>query len=104
MEKENRKREYRLTLRLNEKELKELELLSMKNNSDKNKIIRELILNAKYEDIQEIKTELLEIGKLARMISTNLNQIAKKINSPKELQVGYDYVERLRELWQLLKE
>lgn len=102
MKAESRKKSYRITLRLDEKELLQLDEICKKNNLDRNKLLRKLIMNSD-KNILDLKNEVEETNKLARYISNNLNQIARKINSEEHLKIGYDFVKELKELWQYLR-
>lgn len=103
MKAESRKKSYRITLRLDEKELLQLDEICKKNNLDRNKLLRKLIMNSD-KNILDLKNEVEETNKLARYISNNLNQIARKINSEEHLKIGYDFVKELKELWQYLRQ
>lgn len=102
MKAESRKKSYRITLRLDEKELLQLDEICKKNNLDRNKLLRKLIMNSD-KNILDLKSEVEETNKLARYISNNLNQIARKINSEEHLKIGYDFVKELKGLWEYLR-
>lgn len=96
-------KQYKFTVRLSEKERKILKTKSKSLNISQNKFLK----NALYFDekkIEELNKKTIEILKLSRYISNNLNQIAKKVNSVEHLQKGFDYVESLEELWRSLRQ
>ena len=96
-------KKYKFTVRLSEKERKILNIKSKSLNISQNKFLK----NALYFDekkIDELNKNTIEILKLSRYISNNLNQIAKKVNSVEHLQEGFDYVESLEELWRSLRQ
>ena len=96
-------KKYKFTVRLSEKERKILNTKSKSLNISQNKFLK----NALYFDekkIYELNKNTIEILKLSRYISNNLNQIAKKVNSVEHLQEGFDYVESLEELWRSLRQ
>ena len=96
-------KKYKFTVRLSEKERKILNTKSKSLNISQNKFLK----NALYFDekkINELNKNTIEILKLSRYISNNLNQIAKKVNSVEHLQEGFDYVESLEELWRSLRQ
>ena len=96
-------KKYKFTVRLSEKERDILNVKSKSLNISQNKFLK----NALYFDekkIEELNKNTIEISKLSRYISNNLNQIAKKVNSVEHLQKGFDYVESLEELWRSLRQ
>ena len=96
-------KKYKFTVRLSEKERDILNVKSKFLNISQNKFLK----NALYFDekkIEELNKNTIEILKLSRYISNNLNQIAKKVNSVEHLQKGFDYVESLEELWRSLRQ
>lgn len=107
---ENRKRSIRLTLRLDENEDEILTKKTTEFCKTKNEFIRQLILKSDPAEIKENNLLLLQILKQKRGIGSNLNQLAKKINSTEK----YDpdlLLEEIRELkkevesiWQFLKQ
>lgn len=95
-------KKFKFTVRLTEKEKCFLEEKTKFLNISKNKFFRNAIyLDEKKLDI--LNDNFIETVKLARYISNNLNQIAKKVNSDEHLKDGFDFVKRLEELWQSLK-
>ena len=96
-------KKYKFTVRLSEKERKILNIKSKSLNISQYKFLK----NALYFDekkIDELNKNTIEILKLSRYISNNLNQIAKKVNSVEHLQEGFNYVESLEELWRSLRQ
>ena len=96
-------KQYKFTVRLSEKERKILKTKSKSINISQNKFLK----NALYFDekkIEELNKKTIEILKLSRYISNNLNQIAKKVNTTEHLQEGFDYAESLEELWRSLRQ
>ena len=96
-------KQYKFTVRLSEKERKILKTKSKSLNISQNKFLK----NALYFDekkIEELNKKTIEILKLSRYISNNLNQIAKNVNSTEHLQEGFDYAESLEELWRSLRQ
>lgn len=96
-------KKFKFSVRLSQEEKNILDKKSCSLNISKNKFLK----NALYLDekkIDELNKNIIEVLKLSRYISNNLNQIARKLNSNEHLTDGYDYVERLEELWQSLKQ
>ena len=96
-------KKYKFTVRLSEKERKILNIKNKSLNIFQNKFLK----NALYFDEkkkEEKNKKTIEILKLSRYISNNLNQIAKKVNTTEHLQEGFDYAESLEELWRSLRQ
>lgn len=96
----------RLNIRLTQVDYDKLIFQTKKLNTTQANFMRELIRKSMYEDIRTFNTFLEDIWRLTRIISNNVNQIAKKANT--ELEKGYIFEivkvnEELGKLWQLLK-
>ena len=96
-------KKYKFTVRLSEKERDILNVKSKSLNISQNKFLKKA-LYFDEKKIEELNKNTIEILKLSRYISNNLNQIAKKVNSVEHLQKGFDYVESLEELWRSLRQ
>ena len=96
----------RLNIRLTQSDYDKLIFQVKKLNTTQENFMRELIRKSMYEDIRTFNTFLEDIWRLTRIISNNVNQIAKKANT--RLEKGYIFEivkinEELRKLWQSLK-
>lgn len=96
----------RLNIRLTQSDYDKLVFQTKKLNTTQANFMRELIRKSMYEDIRTFNTFLEDIWRLTRIISNNVNQIAKKANT--RLEKGYIFEivkinEELRKLWQSLK-
>ncbi len=96
----------RLNIRLTQSDYDKLIFQVKKLNTTQANFMRELIRKSMYEDIRTFNTFLEDIWRLTRIISNNVNQIAKKANT--RLEKGYIFEivkinEELRKLWQSLK-
>lgn len=96
----------RLNIRLTQSDYDKLIFQVKKLNTTQVNFMRELIRKSMYEDIRTFNTFLEDIWRLTRIISNNVNQIAKKANT--RLEKGYIFEivkinEELRKLWQSLK-
>ena len=96
----------RLNIRLTQSDYDKLVFQTKKLNTTQANFMRELIRKSMYEDIRTFNTFLEDIWRLTRIISNNVNQIAKKTNT--RLEKGYIFEivkinEELRKLWQSLK-
>lgn len=96
-------KKVKFSVRLSQEEKNILDKKSSSLNVSKNKFLKN-VLYLDEKKIDELNKNLIKVLKLSRYISNNLNQIAKKLNSNEHLTDGYDYVERLEELWQSLKQ
>lgn len=105
MRSEENKKIYKLTVRLNEKEYEMLELQTKFLEMTKNEFFREMIRKGMYLDIKKANEYLLEVLKIKRGISNNLNQIAKKLNTTDGTIANFKKIEKeLEELWQSLNQ
>jgi len=98
MNTENRERQNRLTLRLNDNELYILEQKTkISHMRDKSAFLRHLIVYGFVYDIDysELREYTTQLGR----ISNNLNQIAKRMNA-----TGNVYADDVREVKQLMQE
>lgn len=97
-----RKRNFCLSIRLTEEELKSVKRMQKKTNLN----MRDFILKCISDKPIYIKPYGSEIVIQLKAIGNNLNQIAYKVNSfqirdcSKELDNIYKQIERLIELWQ----
>ena len=96
----------KLNIRLTQSDYDKLIFQVKKLNITQADFMRELIRKSMYEDIRTFNTFLEDIWRLTRIISNNVNQIAKKANT--RLEKGYIFEivkinEELRKLWQSLK-
>lgn len=96
----------RLNIRLTQSDYDKLIFQVKKLNTTQANFMRELIRKSMYEDIRTFNTFLEDIWRLTRIISNNVNQIAKKANTGLEKGYIFEIVkinEELRKLWQSLK-
>lgn len=96
----------RLNIRLTQSDYDKLIFQVKKLNTTQANFMRELIRKSMYEDIRTFNTFLEDIWRLTRIISNNVNQIAKKTNTGLEKGYIFEIVkinEELRKLWQSLK-
>lgn len=90
-----------LSIRLDEKDYKTLEINSKAFEKNKNELIRELIRKADINDIKAFNENLKEVLILKRSISNNLNQLAKQGHDVKNFK---EVEKELEKLWQSLKQ
>lgn len=90
-----------LSIRLDEKDYKTLEINSKAFEKNKNELIRELIRKADIDDIKAFNENLKEVLILKRSISNNLNQLAKQGHDVKNFK---EVEKELEKLWQSLKQ
>lgn len=96
----------RLNIRLTQADYDKLVFQTKKLNTTQANFMRELIRKSMYEDIRTFNTFLEDIWRLTRIISNNVNQIAKKANTGLEKGYIFEIVkinEELGKLWQSLK-
>lgn len=91
----------KLTLRLKENDynllLEQCKILE----TNQNELLRELIRKNQVQDIKEYNTTLMEIFRLLKLTSNNLNQLAKKSHYLNEVE---EIRKELNNIWQSLKE
>ena len=96
----------RLNIRLTQADYDKLIFQVKKLNTTQAEFMRELIRKSTYEDIKAFNVFLEDIWRLTRIISNNINQIAKKANTGLEKDYIFEIVkvnEELGKLWQSLK-
>lgn len=96
----------RLNIRLTQADYDKLIFQVKKLNTTQANFMRELIRKNMYKDIKDFNTFLEDIWRLTRIISNNINQIAKKANTGLEKDYIFEIVkvnEELGKLWQSLK-
>lgn len=98
----NRRRPHRITFRCNEQELQLIKQQVKESGMKEQQFIIESLINQRIYNTDGIKTMLPEL----RGISTNINQIARKINKGDKL--TYDMVEimekEVKTVWRLLNQ
>lgn len=96
----------RLNIRLTQSDYDKLIFQVKKLNITQADFMRELIRKSMYKDIKDFNVFLEDIWRLTRIISNNINQIAKKANTGLEKDYIFEIVkvnEELGKLWQSLK-
>ncbi len=96
----------RLNIRLTQADYDKLIFQVKKLNTTQADFMRELIRKSMYEDIKAFNVFLEDIWRLTRIISNNVNQIAKKANTRLEKERIFEIVkvnEELGKLWQSLR-
>ncbi len=96
----------RLNIRLTQSDYDKLIFQVKKLNTTQANFMRELIRKNMYKDIKDFNTFLEDIWRLTRIISNNINQIAKKANTGLEKDYIFEIIkvnEELGKLWQSLK-
>ena len=94
------------TIRLTKEDHLKLILQAAKLNISQAELLRELIRKNLIDDIGELNELLDDLRKVARNLSNNINQIAKKVNSSiliNELEEAKKLHEEITKVWQLLK-
>ena len=94
------------TVRLTKEDHLKLILQAAKLNISQAELLRELIRKNLIDDIGELNELLDDLRKVARNLSNNINQIAKKVNSSiliNELEEAKKLHEEITKVWQLLK-
>lgn len=97
----------RVSIRLSQSDYDKLIFQSQKLNITQSELVRELIRKNMYDDIKSFNVFLEDIWRLTRIISNNVNQIAKKVNTGLETNYIFEISkvnEELKKLWQLLKQ
>ena len=91
----------KLTLRLKENDynllLEQCKILE----TNQNELLRELIRKNQVQDIKEYNITLMEIFRLLKLTSNNLNQLAKKSHYSNEVE---EIRKELNNIWQSVKE
>ncbi|MEG0022783.1 MAG: hypothetical protein RR795_08875 [Cetobacterium sp.] len=96
----DKKKIYKLTVRLNEDEYRMLLLQSEFLEVNKNEFFREMIRKGMYMDIKKTNEYIKELLKTKRSISNSLNQIAKKLNVANKYVINFkEFEKELEELW-----
>lgn len=96
----------KFTVRLSEDDHIKLIYQANKLNISQAEFLRELIRKNLIDDIGELNELLDDLRKVARNLSNNINQIAKKINSNvliDELEEAQKLQKEITKVWQLLK-
>ena len=96
----------RLNIRLTQSDYDKLIFQVKKLNITQADFMRELIRKSMYKDIKDFNVFLEDIWRLTRIISNNINQIAKKAKTGLEKDYIFEIVkvnEELGKLWQSLK-
>ncbi|MGL4687788.1 MAG: hypothetical protein ACRCVS_03790 [Fusobacteriaceae bacterium] len=96
------KKEYKLSVRLNQEDYDKLNVQVEHLKISKNDFFRELIRKDMVNDIKQFNDNLKELFIIRKSLTTSLNQIARKVNS-EQLKTGKILEEELEQLWQLLK-
>ena len=94
------------TVRLSEDDHIKLIYQADKLNISQAELLRELIRKNLIDDIGELNELLDDLRKVARNLSNNINQIAKKINSNvliDELEEAKKLQKEITKVWQSLK-
>ena len=97
----------RVSIRLSQSDYDKLIFQTQKLNINQSELVREFIRKNMYEDIRTFNIFLEDIWRLTRIISNNVNQIAKKANTGLESNYLFEISkvnEELKKLWQLLKQ
>lgn len=96
----------KFTVRLSEDDHIKLIYQADKLNISQAELLRELIRKNLIDDIGELNELLDDLRKVARNLSNNINQIAKKINSNvliDELEEAKKLQKEITKVWQSLK-
>ena len=94
------------TVRLTKEDHLKLILQAEKLNISQAELLRELIRKNLIDDIGELNELLDDLRKVARNLSNNINQIAKKVNSNvliDELEEAKKLQKEITKVWQSLK-
>ena len=90
-----------LSLRLDEKDYKILDINSKALGVTKNEFLRKLIRLSTIENIEELNANLKELLILKRALSNNINQLAKRGHNVENFE---EVKKELEELWQSLNQ
>lgn len=90
----------RLTLRLDDEDLKIITSKAKKNKTNITETLREMIRKSEIEDIKTYNKNLKELLLLKRSLGNNLNQLAKKGHNIENFE---EVKKELEKLWQSLK-
>lgn len=96
----------KFTVRLSENDHIKLIYQADKLNISQAELLRELIRKNLIDDIGELNELLDDLRKVARNLSNNINQIAKKVNSNvliDELEEAKKLQKEITKVWQSLK-
>lgn len=96
----------KFTVRLSEDDHIKLIYQADKLNISQAELLRELIRKNLIDDIGELNELLDDLRKVARNLSNNINQIAKKVNSNvliNELEEAKKLQKEITKVWQSLK-
>lgn len=96
----------KFTVRLSEDDHIKLIYQADKLNISQAELLRELIRKNLIDDIGELNELLNDLRKVARNLSNNINQIAKKVNSNvliDELEEAKKLQKEITKVWQSLK-
>lgn len=96
----------KFTVRLSEDDHIKLIYQADKLNISQAELLRELIRKNLIDDIGELNELLDDLRKVARNLSNNINQIAKKVNSNvliDELEEAKKLQKEITKVWQSLK-
>jgi NurA-like 5'-3' nuclease len=96
----------KFTVRLSEDDHIKLIYQADKLNISQAELLRELIRKNLIDDIRELNELLDDLRKVARNLSNNINQIAKKVNSNvliDELEEAKKLQKEITKVWQSLK-
>lgn len=90
-----------LSLRLDEKDYKILDINSKALGVTKNEFLRKLIRLSTIENIEEFNANLKELLILKRALSNNINQLAKRGHNVENFE---EVKKELEKLWQSLNQ